>query len=247
VGLSRLMRVGATCGAAGFVAAIVLAGCGGGTRDERVFTLADAARIVDVRPAASGWTWPSERKKSVSSKSTPLTSTDPVLVEFEEQTREGQRQVGPPRHRGLSELVGRAQVTGSFQRPLPRVRKADRARQDGRGRRRSRRRSVAPVGRQQQRRRSDLPLASRQPRHRSARPVLRIVAGWHGSGCARMGRRDRRTCTHAVRTGLIRPASAAEPDMAGSATTATWCQWRGYGGGSPRSEGVVSSERGNGP
>jgi hypothetical protein len=82
------MRVGATCGTAGFVAAIMLAGCGGGTAEEHVFTLADAARIVDVRPAAPAWTWPSKRRKSVSSKSTPLTSTDPVLVEFEKQTRD---------------------------------------------------------------------------------------------------------------------------------------------------------------
>jgi hypothetical protein len=86
VGRSRLMMVGAACGTAGFVAAIMVTGCGGGTGEERVFTLADAARIVDVRPAAPGWTWPSKREKFVSSKSTPLTSTDPVVVEFEKET-----------------------------------------------------------------------------------------------------------------------------------------------------------------
>jgi hypothetical protein len=79
------MRVGASCGIAGVVTAIMVAGCGGGSGEAR-FTLTDAARIVDVRPAAPGWTWPSKRAKSVSSKSTPLTSTDPLLVEFEEQT-----------------------------------------------------------------------------------------------------------------------------------------------------------------
>jgi hypothetical protein len=82
------MRVRATCGTAGFVAAIMVAGCGGGAGEERGFTLADAARIVDVRPAAPGWMWPSKREKSVSSESTPPTSTDPVLVEFEKQTRD---------------------------------------------------------------------------------------------------------------------------------------------------------------
>jgi hypothetical protein len=88
VGHSQLMRVKAACGTAGFVAAIMVAGCGAGAGEERGFTLADAARIVDVRPAAPGWTWPRTRAKSVSSDSAPPTSTDPVMVEFEKQTRD---------------------------------------------------------------------------------------------------------------------------------------------------------------
>jgi hypothetical protein len=68
------------------IPAIVVAGCGGDKKHEHVFTVADATRIANVRPAAPGWVWPQSPEKPVSSDSlTEAQSTDPLLVELKRQ------------------------------------------------------------------------------------------------------------------------------------------------------------------
>ena len=67
----------------------VLTGCGGGggsSEPQKLFTAADATRIASVPPAASGWTWPENPEHEPFSDESPADATDPLLVEFLEQT-----------------------------------------------------------------------------------------------------------------------------------------------------------------
>jgi hypothetical protein len=76
-----------TRGAVTFVAAILVGGCGGGGKQEQVFTPADATRIASVRPVIPGWTWPQnpdEHSSSGSQAEGP--STDPLDAELRRQT-----------------------------------------------------------------------------------------------------------------------------------------------------------------
>ena len=76
-----------TRGAIALVAAILVGGCGGGEKDGRLFTPADATRIATVRPVMPGWTWPDAPKKHLSSGSqNNAPSTDPLDVELRRQT-----------------------------------------------------------------------------------------------------------------------------------------------------------------
>ena len=81
------MTVAMTRGAIAVVAAILVGGCGGGEKQEQVFTPADATRIANVRPVMPGWTWPQNPEKHVSSGSqTEDESTNPLLAELRRQT-----------------------------------------------------------------------------------------------------------------------------------------------------------------
>ena len=51
-----------------------------------MFTVAEAGRIVDVRPDVVGWTWPKKAEKSVSSGPGTSDSTDPIFLAFRRQT-----------------------------------------------------------------------------------------------------------------------------------------------------------------
>ena len=79
--------VAITRGAIAVVAAIVVGGCGGGQRQERVFASADATRIATIRPVMPGWTWPQKPEEQVSSDSqAEAPSTAPLDVELRRQT-----------------------------------------------------------------------------------------------------------------------------------------------------------------
>ena len=56
------MSSAAVRGTAVVAVSILASGCGGG--GSKAFTLSDAKRIVGVRPAAPGWTWPSSASES---------------------------------------------------------------------------------------------------------------------------------------------------------------------------------------
>jgi hypothetical protein len=45
------------------VAAVALGGCGGGEKQEHLFTAADAIQVARVSPATPGWGWPRDPKK----------------------------------------------------------------------------------------------------------------------------------------------------------------------------------------
>jgi hypothetical protein len=66
-------------------AALVVGGCGGGKEQEHVFTVADAKRIANVRPAAPGWIWPQNPEKPSSAPLTEAQSTDSLLVALKRQ------------------------------------------------------------------------------------------------------------------------------------------------------------------
>ena len=58
------MSSAAVLGAAAVAVVILATGCGGGGGGSKAFTLSDAKRIAEIRPAAPGWTWPSTTSES---------------------------------------------------------------------------------------------------------------------------------------------------------------------------------------
>lgn len=77
------MNAATASGAVIVVAAFVVGGCGGAARD---YGKADALRMANVRPAASGWTWPRNPSPPEWDSSTAGAPTDPVLREFVRET-----------------------------------------------------------------------------------------------------------------------------------------------------------------
>ena len=83
------MTFAMTRGAVAVVAAIVVAGCSGGEEHGKVFTLADATRIGNVRPVTPGWSWPMKQEKRDApdlQREPQADPTDALLVELNKQT-----------------------------------------------------------------------------------------------------------------------------------------------------------------
>ena len=67
------------------LAAVIVAGFGGGDGTEQVFGAADAARIAAVRPVGPGWVWPRIPEQGDALSGEP-DSSDPLLTALKEQT-----------------------------------------------------------------------------------------------------------------------------------------------------------------
>jgi hypothetical protein len=83
LGRSEVVKVALSSGAVIGLAAFVVGGCGGAARD---YGKADALRMANVRPAASGWTWPRNPSPPEWDSSTAGAPTDPALREFVRET-----------------------------------------------------------------------------------------------------------------------------------------------------------------